>query len=193
MPNKVYPEWVQNHKTKGTTVKRVGENYYLYKHTSKRVPGKKNPTPVDTYLGKITPEGIIRSDQKKINVNTGDVIVREFGYSRTVELICPIGWKEPLGDCWPEVLDYIILKDSPESYIQDERQVVEKIDEHIQSWTQRTMLSRRIAREYNIGLDDLRTLSSIYLVTIGKNRMISKISDRQHELLGKLNVELEVP
>ena len=32
MPNKVYPEWVQNHKTKGTTVKRVGENYYLYKH-----------------------------------------------------------------------------------------------------------------------------------------------------------------
>ena len=193
MPNKVYPEWVQNHKTKGTTVKRVGENYYLYKHTSKRVPGKKNPIPVDTYLGKITPEGIIRSDQKKINVNTGDVIVREFGYSRTVELICPIGWKEPLEDCWPEVLDYIILKDSPESYIQDERQVVEKIDEHIQSWTQRTMLSRRIAREYNIGLDDLRTLSSIYLVTIGKNRMISKISDRQHELLGKLNVELEVP
>ena len=87
MPNKVYPEWVQNHKTKGTTVKRVGENYYLYKHTSKRVPGKKNPIPVDTYLGKITPEGIIRSDQKKINVNTGDVIVREFGYSRTVELI----------------------------------------------------------------------------------------------------------
>ena len=76
MPNKVYPEWVQNHKTKGTTVKRVGENYYLYKHTSKRVPGKKNPIPVDTYLGKITPEGIIRSDQKKINVNTGDVIVR---------------------------------------------------------------------------------------------------------------------
>lgn len=55
------------------------------------------------------------------------------------------------------------------------------------------MLSRRTAREYNIGLDDLRTLSSIYLVTIGMNRVISKISDRHHELLGKLNVELEVP
>jgi len=193
MPNKIYPDWVQSFKTKGTTIKRVRDNYYLYKHTSKRVPGKKNPVPVDTYIGKITPEGIIKSDQKKIPVSNGEVIVREFGYSRAVELLCPPGWKEPLGECWKEVLDFIILKESPESYIRDERQVADSIDKHIQPWTQKNMLSRRIAREYHIGLDDLKILSTIYLVTIGKNRMISRISGDQQKLIEQLGIELEVP
>ena len=53
--DKVYPEWVQKFRTKGTTVKKKGDAYYLYKRTSKRVPGKKYPQPVDRYLGKITP------------------------------------------------------------------------------------------------------------------------------------------
>ncbi len=193
MPNKIYPDWVQSFKTKGTTIKRVRDNYYLYKHTSKRVPGKKNPVPVDTYIGKITPEGIIKSDQKKIPVSNGEVIVREFGYSRAVELLCPPSWKEPLGECWKEVLDFIILKESPESYIRDERQVAESIDEHIQPGTQKSMLSRRIAREYHIGLDDLKILSTIYLVTLGKNRMISRISGDQQKLIKQLGIELEVP
>ena len=44
MAQKVYPDWVQEQRTKGTTVKKSGNNYYLYKHTSRRVPGKKNDT-----------------------------------------------------------------------------------------------------------------------------------------------------
>lgn len=39
MTEKVYPEWVQKHKVKGTSVRRGGNNYYLYKHSSKRVTG----------------------------------------------------------------------------------------------------------------------------------------------------------
>ena len=58
MSEKVYPDWVQKQRTAGTAVKKVGNNYDLYKHSSKRVRGKKNPVPVDTYIGKITPEGI---------------------------------------------------------------------------------------------------------------------------------------
>ena len=38
---KTYPEWVQKYREKGTTVKKKGDAYYLYKRTSKRVPGKK--------------------------------------------------------------------------------------------------------------------------------------------------------
>lgn len=49
MSDKVYPEWVQNQRTTGTTVKKVGNNYCQYRHSSKRVPGKKSPIPVDTY------------------------------------------------------------------------------------------------------------------------------------------------
>lgn len=55
----VYPEWVQEQRVKGTTVKKVGNTYYLYKRTSKRIPGKKYPQPVDTYIGIITPDGVI--------------------------------------------------------------------------------------------------------------------------------------
>ncbi|MDR1135792.1 MAG: hypothetical protein LBL49_06395 [Clostridiales Family XIII bacterium] len=38
-----YPDWVNAFKVKGTSVKKVGNEYYLYKSTSKRVPGKKYP------------------------------------------------------------------------------------------------------------------------------------------------------
>ena len=48
---KKYPDWVQKHRTKGTTVKKRGDSYYLYKRTSRRVKGKKYPQPVDTYIG----------------------------------------------------------------------------------------------------------------------------------------------
>ncbi|SDB58912.1 hypothetical protein [Butyrivibrio sp. INlla16] len=46
---KVYPEWVQAQRVKGTTIKKKGDSYYLYKRTSKRVPGKKYP-PACGYL-----------------------------------------------------------------------------------------------------------------------------------------------
>ena len=32
---KRYPDWVQAQRTRGTTVKKKGDNYYLYKRTSK--------------------------------------------------------------------------------------------------------------------------------------------------------------
>lgn len=62
---KKYPEWVQKHRVKGTTVKKKGDSYYLYKRTSRRVKGKKYPQPVDTYIGIITPEGGNTKQQKE--------------------------------------------------------------------------------------------------------------------------------
>ncbi len=79
----VYPEWVQEHRTKGTTVKKVGNTYYLYKRTSKRVPGKKYPQPVDTYIGIITPDGVV--EKKKTLISTTDIVVKEYGFSRAIQ------------------------------------------------------------------------------------------------------------
>lgn len=59
-----YPEWVQKYRERGTTVKKKGDSYYLYKRTSKRVPGKKYPQPVDTYIGIITPEGVEKTHKE---------------------------------------------------------------------------------------------------------------------------------
>lgn len=36
-----YPDWVKQFRQKGTAVKKVGNSYYLYRHSSKRVQGKR--------------------------------------------------------------------------------------------------------------------------------------------------------
>lgn len=192
MSKKVYPDWVQEQKTTGTTVKKVGNNYYLYRHSSKRVQGKKNPVPVDTYIGKITPCGIERSSSKKVDINDTDVIVKEYGFSRSVELLCPIGWKEPLGKGWQEVLDYIIIHESPESYIRQIREVPESLDPHIQLGAQKTALQRRMKKEYGVDFKELRQLATIYLVSVTGRRLLSRMSDSQRALLEQLGLRLEV-
>lgn len=192
MSKKVYPDWVQEKRTTGTTVKKVGNNYYLYKHSSKRVQGKKNPVPVDTYIGKITPCGIERSSSKKVDVNDTDVIVKEYGFSRSVELLCPIGWKEPLGKGWQEVLDYIIIHESPESYIRQVREVPESLDPHIQLRAQKTALQRRMKKEYGVDFKELRQLATIYHVSVMGKRLLSRMSDSQRALMEQLGLRLEV-
>ena len=189
---KIYPEWVQRHKERGTTIKKVGENYYLYKHSSKRVPGKKNPVPVDTYIGRITPEGVVKGSKKKVDANDSEIIVKEYGFSRAVRHLCTPGWREPLGPVWKEVLDYIILKESPESYIWAEYPDSISLDPHIQPGVQKTSLVRRIKQEYGVEWKELHLLSTIYLVSFSGKKAISKVSDEQKLLLEKIGLEMEV-
>lgn len=121
--------------------------------------------------------------------------MREYSFSRAVELLCTDGWKEALGDgIWERMLPWVIFRESPESYIQDRNDFESDPEEEIKrkAGIQKNMLSRRIAREYGINLDDLKILSTIYLVTIGKNQMISRISDQQKILLDRLGIRLEV-
>ena len=192
MAEKVYPDWVQRQKTTGTTVKKVGNNYYLYKHSSKRVPGKKNPVPADTYIGKITPDGIERSGSKKVDMDAPEVIVKEYGFSAAMESLCPAGWKESLGKNWQKVLDFIIVRESPESYIPQIREVPLQLDPHIQLGAQKSSLQRRMRKEYGVGMEDIRPLMTIYTVRIAGRDLLSVISDSQKEILEKLGLKLEV-
>lgn len=187
---KVYPDWVQEYRTRGTTVKKKGEKYYLYKRTSRRVPGKKYPQPVDSYIGIITPDGIIKSNKKKITLT--NATVKEFGFSRAIEILCPQSWKEPLGKEWMRVLDFIILKESAESYISAEREVSEVLDPHIQYGAQKSSLMRRMQKESGADLKNLKSLSTIYLIYMDGNKIISKVSEKQHEILERFHIDLEV-
>lgn len=155
---KRYPDWGQEKRTRGTTVKKKGDTYYLYKRTSRRVPGKKYPQLVDTYIGIITPKG----------------------------------WKKPLGDDWEDVLSVILWKWSPETYLSKERSMKTEQDFHYQFNAQAASLSRRIYKEHGVDLKDLQILKSIYLLYIEKERVVSKISREQEELLEKTGVELSV-
>ena len=189
MTNKtVYPEWVQNYRTRGRTVKKIGNTYYLYKRTSRRVPGKKYPQPVDTYIGIITPEGVIESKKKKVSLT--EVEVKEYGFSQAVWQICPDGWKKPLGDDWEDVLLSILQKWSPESYFLKERIIKKEEDFHYQFAAQASSLSRRIYKEYGVELSELQKLKQVYLVYFEKETAISKLSEEQTQLLEKIGVDL---
>jgi len=74
-----YPEWINQFKEKGTSIKKVGNSFYLYQSTSKRVPGKKYPQPVQKFLGTITPSGLVLSKVRKIS--TEKVNIYEYGFS----------------------------------------------------------------------------------------------------------------
>lgn len=62
------PEWVKKYKSPGTTVKKIGNNYYLYHATSKWNPEKRYPESVQTYIGKITQDGVV-NERVSIAVN----------------------------------------------------------------------------------------------------------------------------
>ena len=187
---KVYPEWVQKYRTRGMTVKKKGESYYLYKRTSKRVPGKKYPQPVDTYVGLITPNGVVYSDKKKVALS--NIEVREYGFSKAVQELCPAEWKRPLGKDWEDVLSIILLQLSSESYLRDRAGMKKEEDFHYQFAAQVASLSRRIKNKYGIDLNDLEMMKTIYLVRIEKNTVISAISPKQQELIDRLGLKLEV-
>lgn len=69
MKKKVYPNWVDKYRGNGRTVKKVGNKYYLYKTTSKRIKGKDYPITNSTYIGIITEEGLVKTYNKVMNTN----------------------------------------------------------------------------------------------------------------------------
>lgn len=184
---KKYPEWVQKYRTRGTTVKKKGDAYYLYKRTSKRVPGKKYPQPVDTYIGIITPEGLIESNKKKIIMT--DIEVWEYGFTKAILDLCPEGWKKPLGDDWEEVLRIIICDWSARSWL-SKGGGRDKNDFRYQFNAQAASLSRRIYKEHKIEVKDLYPLKDIYLVIMGRERAISKIEPKQQAVIDRLELEM---
>ena len=185
-----YPEWVQKHRVRGTTIKKKGNSYYLYKRTSKRVPGKKYPQAVDTYIGLITPEGVVYSDKKKVTLS--NIEVREYGFTKAIQDLCPEGWKKPIGEDGNDVLSIIILKWSPESFLKDTPTLKTENDFHYQFAVQAASLSRRIYKEHGIDLKELEILKTIYLVRIEKNSAISVISPAQQEIIDRLGMSMEI-
>lgn len=186
---KTYPDWVQAYRSRGKTVKKKGDSYYLYKRTSRRVPGKKYPQPVDTYLGIITPEGIITTNKKKVTMT--EIEVWEFGFSKAIWALCPEGWKKTLGDDWEDILKIILSEWSPQSYLC--RGGTKRREEFRCQWgAQASSLSRRIFKEHGAGIKELEPLKGVYLVVMGKEKAISKLKPEHQMLIGSLGLEMEV-
>lgn len=187
---KTYPDWVQAFRTKGTTVKRRGDSYYLYKRTSKRVPGKKYPQPVDSYIGIITPDGVVESVKKKLDITSAEV--KEYGFSKALKELCPLSWREILGEEWRDVFYYVIKNLSPRSYLLKDVVLKDKDEFKCSLNAQFGLFSRRFKNENKIGIDELKCLDSIYIIYIDGKAIISKISEEQQNIIDRLNLHMEV-
>ena len=181
-----YPDWVNAFKEKGTSIKKVGNEYYLYKATSKRIPGKKYPQPVEVYIGRITKEGVIQSTVRK--VSTDSVKVYEYGMSHALQTLMPEEFLINAHD--KETLRYaflhIVKSVSPKSYLLRDTELPALSDLHINLNVQR----KRYERLAGISIEDLRPLSEMYLVETKECDMLSEITPGMRELFTKLEVEI---
>lgn len=67
------PEWVKKHKTPGTTIKAIGNNYYLYFATSSYDKNSQYPISHQTYIGKITEYGVV---SERVSLNISNTIAK---------------------------------------------------------------------------------------------------------------------
>jgi len=182
-----YPDWVNQHKKKGTTVKKVGDSYYLYKSTSKRVPGKKYPQPVQQYLGIITQEGLVTTNIRKVSTET--VKVYEAGFSFALSKIVPTKFKKDIGDETKANYAFlnIVKQFSPESYLLRGIDVPSMEELSMSLCTQ----SKKFERLAGIEFKSLRPLMKIYLVETKECDMISVATPEMKELMAGLGVNID--
>jgi len=80
-----HPDWVLKQKGKGTEIRKIGNNFYLYKVTSVWDKEKKRARKItEKFLGTITQDGLIKPKKERLLESIGNVSVKEFGASNFV-------------------------------------------------------------------------------------------------------------
>ncbi len=181
-----YPDWVNAFKEKGTSVKKIGNEYYLYSSTSKRVPGKKYPQPVQEYIGIITRAGVKKTHVRKIS--TDRVKVYEYGMSFALQALLPEAFLINSHD--QKTLHFaflhIVRHVSPRSYLLRNTELPSLSDLHINLSVQ----LKRYERLTGISIEDLRPLSELYLVETKECDMLSEVTPKMSEILARLGVKI---
>ncbi len=101
-----FPEWVRKQRVKGTEIREQHGAFYLYKITSvwDREKGRARKV-TEKYLGKITPDGLVKPKPERVLDELEEITVKEYGASAfilsecsdTLELLrkhFPDDWKE---------------------------------------------------------------------------------------------------
>jgi hypothetical protein len=108
------PDWVIKHKEKGTEIRKMKDNYYLYKIRSVWDPEKKRARKItERYLGKITPEGLIKPKHERAFEVLGDISIKEFGVSHWVASLSsdiPEILKRYYPEEWREIMVFSIVR-----------------------------------------------------------------------------------
>jgi hypothetical protein len=181
-----YPDWVTQHRKPGTSIKKVGASYYLYKTTSVRVLGKKYPQPKSEYIGLITRNGVEKSGVRKLPTQTCKVY--EYGFSKAVEQLWPDKIAHDIGDKAKarQIFLNVVMKYSNRSYLLRDTDIStpEELRVCICAY------EKKFERLSGFELKRLLPLSRIYLVEVGGVEIISEIESSVSELLKELEVAL---
>lgn len=109
-----FPEWALKHKTKGTEIREISGHYYLYKVTSKWDKIEKKPKKItEGYLGKITPEGLIKPKKEQIMESLKNINVKEFGatdFLRKINTEIEERLKKIFLEDWKEILNFALFR-----------------------------------------------------------------------------------
>jgi len=101
-----YPDWVLKHKQKGTEIRKMGNNFYLYKISSISDKEKKRPRKVtQKFLGTITLGGLVKPRHEQLLEGMRHISVKEFGATNFIvgmnndiveklKEVYPKAWKE---------------------------------------------------------------------------------------------------
>jgi hypothetical protein len=184
-PMSRYPDWVNAHKTKGTSVKKVGESYYLYASTSQRVEGKKYPQPIQKFIGTITPNGVVKSNMRKIS--TERVRVFEYGFSFAMKHLLPqkfltdIRDREKGNDAFLNIVRHF----SPASYLLRDIHVPSLEALHMSLCTQ----VKKFERLIGVAINDLLPLTGLYLVETQEMDLLSVATPQMLEIFSKIGVD----
>lgn len=179
-----YPDWVNQFKRKGTSIKKVGDSYYLYSNTSKYVRGKKYPQPVQSFIGVITPDGVVETHRKKVALT--DVEVFEYGFSIAVLNLCKQEWKIKLKDDWYDVLCNIIVRHSDNSFLLHDRSFRDKS----QLCHNLLLQEEKLFQDIGTDVENLYLLRTIYIIYMGDKTVLSKISKEQQDILDKYHIKI---
>jgi hypothetical protein len=180
-----YPDWVNAHKTKGTSVKKVGDSYYLYSATSKRVAGKKYPQPVQKFIGAITPDGLVKSGIRK--VSTEKVRVYEYGLSFALKHLLPQKFLDDIREKEKRepIFLNIVRKLSPTSYLLRNVDLPSAEELRISLCAQ----TKKFERLSGVELNSLLPLAGLYLVETKEADMLSEATPRIQEIFKRIGVK----
>jgi hypothetical protein len=202
-----YPDWVMEHKKKGTYINVVKGKYYLYAAHSERVPGTKKVRRIsDGYIGRITQEDGLIPARDKV---TGKVCVYEYGLCMTILDICDtitVGLRREFRGAADFVLVSSILWDIngkcdrdifEGSYLSVKYPAVniDKVPTDKQKTgieRSRRMITDMMSRRFGEGLAEARErLSKIYMVKINSQFYRSRMPDGTTEWLKTHKIRLE--
>lgn len=68
------PEFARPYKKKGYDVRKKKDTFFLYRITSRRVEGKKNPQLVQEYIGIINPDGTLLEKKRRPCADKKDAV-----------------------------------------------------------------------------------------------------------------------